>query len=482
MTYHLPTILVIDDDPIVRQTIKSLLTGDDVRLVFAENGMLGIEAAQKLLPDAILLDVMMPGMDGYEVCRTLRADPSLSEAHIVMLTSLDDRDARLTGFMAGVDDFITKPFDSFELHLRLKTITRINRYRRLMAERARFSWIVENSQEGYLLLNTDGVVQYANSSAQSLLHLPKDCVGVDIIAHAVRHYSPYPMETWNAWLSTPAPCYLVQPETPNARAFWLLLEAIDMPVKSENSRVVRVRDVTEMLSTHHDTRKFHKAITHKLRSPFSTMVMGMSMLEHRLHSLSEAEIKNFVEISMESINLMAHDVNEILDYIDAPMAMESNLLFEINSLSEIVQSLKVELSLAEARTMVNPALVNSRLAISDYAFELVLGELLENSQKFHPGHAPNVEVLVEPDSDDQFAQVIVKDDGISLTAEQLNWARLPYYQGEKFFTGETPGLGLGIPTVTSIIWQVGGQVTLHNREDCPGLVVILSIPLAREDQ
>lgn len=65
--------------------------------------------------------------------------------------------------MAGVDDFITKPFDSFELHLRLKTITRINRYRRLWPNGAALSWIVENSQEGYLLLNTDGVIQYANS-------------------------------------------------------------------------------------------------------------------------------------------------------------------------------------------------------------------------------------------------------------------------------------------------------------------------------
>ncbi len=482
MTYHLPTILVIDDDPIVRQTIKSLLTGDDVRLVFAENGMLGIEAAQKLLPDAILLDVMMPGMDGYEVCRTLRADPNLSEAHIVMLTSLDDRDARLTGFMAGVDDFITKPFDSFELHLRLKTITRINRYRRLMAERARFSWIVENSQEGYLLLNTDGVIQYANSSAQTLLYLPKDCVGVDVVAHAKKHYSLYPAETWAAWLTTPAPCYLVQPETTNARAFWLLLEAIDMPVKSENSRVVRVRDVTEMLSTHHDTRKFHNAITHKLRSPFSTMVMGMSMLQRQIHSLSESEIRSFMELSMESVNIMARDVNKILDYIDGPLTMESNLLLEINSLPEIVQSAKVELSLADAQTMIYPTLANSRLAISDYAFELVLGELLENSRKFHPEHAPKVEVTVEPDGDNQFARVIVKDDGVSLTAEQLNWARLPYYQGEKFFTGETPGLGLGIPTVTSIIWQVGGQVTLSNREDCPGLIVTLSIPLAKGER
>lgn len=478
MIYHLPTILVIDDDPIVRQTIKALLTGDDVRLVFAEDGKSGIEIAQKLQPDAILLDVMMPGMNGYEVCQILRQDPNLNEVHIVMLTSLDDRDARLTGFMAGVDDFITKPFDRLELHLRLKTITRINRYRRLMAERARFSWIVENNNDGYLLLSSDGIIQYANSSAQTFLHLPHECAGIDITPHILKHYSPYPLDIWDEWLKTPAPCYLVQTETLNARAYWLLLEAIDMPVKSDNSRVVRVRDVTETMSTHHDMRKFHKAVTHKLRSPFSTLVMSMSMLENKLQTISEDEIKEFVRLSMDSINYLTRDVNRVLDYIDTPLAMESSIPLEIRSLPEIIKSAQVELGLNDIQLTIHPGLSASCLAITDYAFELVLGELLENSKKFHPEQTPRIEIMVEPVGMENMIQVAVKDDGIRLTAEQLNWARLPYFQGEKFFTGETPGMGLGLPTVTSIIWQVGGQVTISNRADCPGVVVSLSIPLA----
>ena len=480
MTNQLPTILVIDDDPIVRQTIKTLLAGDDVRLAFAEDGPSGIETAQKLLPDAILLDVMMPRMNGYDVCQALRADPSLSEVHIVMLTSLDDRDARLTGFMAGVDDFITKPFDRLELHLRLKTITRINRYRRLMAERARFSWIVENSYEGYLLLSSDGTIQYANSSAQTFLHLPRECVGINITSHVVKHYSPYPTETWTAWLDTPAPCYLVQPETANARAFWLLLEAIDMPVKSDNNRVVRVRDVTELLSTHHDMRKFHKAVTHKLRSPFSTLVMSMSMLENRLQKLSESEIKGFVSLSLEAINFLAGDVNKVLDYIDTPLAMESNIPLEIRFLPEMLKSIQNEQGLGNINLTIHPDLMTACLGITDYAFELVLGELIENSKKFHPDHAPQVDVLVEPVQHENMVRVTVMDDGIRLTAEQLKWARMPYFQGEKFYTGETPGMGLGIPTITSIIWQVGGEVVITNREDRDGLKVSLRIPLANE--
>jgi putative two-component system response regulator len=81
----------------------------------------------EVIPDLILLDVMMPGMDGFEVCRRLRADSVLGEVPILMITALDDRSSRLQGIQAGADDFITKPIDSVELLARVQGITRLNR-------------------------------------------------------------------------------------------------------------------------------------------------------------------------------------------------------------------------------------------------------------------------------------------------------------------------------------------------------------------
>ena len=103
-------VLVIDDDEIVRLTIESLLAAQNVEIILAEDGEEGIQKAQKFLPDAILLDVMMPRMDGYETCLRLRANPQTAEIPIFMVTALDDRDSRLAGFAAGADDFIAKPY------------------------------------------------------------------------------------------------------------------------------------------------------------------------------------------------------------------------------------------------------------------------------------------------------------------------------------------------------------------------------------
>jgi len=91
--------------------------------------------AALIQPDVILLDVMMPNMDCFEVCRTLRQTDHLSEIPIVLITTLDDKDSRLAGLRAGADDFISKPFDSVELIVRLQGITRLNRFRRFAEQR-----------------------------------------------------------------------------------------------------------------------------------------------------------------------------------------------------------------------------------------------------------------------------------------------------------------------------------------------------------
>jgi putative two-component system response regulator len=129
------TILIVDDEYSGRETLQSILEGEGYNLVMAENGPQAIAQAKSSLPDVILLDVMMPGMTGFEVCEKIRNDPQVAEIPIIILTALDDRDSLLRGLKAGADDFISKPFDRFELRARLIGITRLNRYQKLLQER-----------------------------------------------------------------------------------------------------------------------------------------------------------------------------------------------------------------------------------------------------------------------------------------------------------------------------------------------------------
>ena len=131
------TVLIVDDEYSGRETLQSVLEGEGYRLEMAENGWQAIEKAKALLPDVILLDVMMPGMTGLEVCQRIRNDPEVAEIPIIILTALDDRESLLNSLKAGADDFISKPFDRYELRARLIGITRLNRYHKLVEERTK---------------------------------------------------------------------------------------------------------------------------------------------------------------------------------------------------------------------------------------------------------------------------------------------------------------------------------------------------------
>jgi PAS domain S-box-containing protein len=149
--------------------LASLLETDGYRLTFAEGGADAIAQAARLRPDLILLDVMMPEMDGFEVCRRLRADPRTAEVPLIMVTALDDQRSLLQGLDAGADDFITKPFSRAELRARVRTVTRLNRYRRLWENRERYEQLVERSPNGVLIIDVAGPIRLANPAVVSLL-------------------------------------------------------------------------------------------------------------------------------------------------------------------------------------------------------------------------------------------------------------------------------------------------------------------------
>lgn len=115
------TLLLIDDDKEVLEINGKYLKGEGFTVYATDNPIKGIEAAKKLSPDCILLDVMMPDMDGYEVCERIRR---FSQAPIIFLTGKSSEDDRINGLMTGADDYIVKPYSIRELKVRIDVILR----------------------------------------------------------------------------------------------------------------------------------------------------------------------------------------------------------------------------------------------------------------------------------------------------------------------------------------------------------------------
>ncbi|OUD11737.1 putative bifunctional diguanylate cyclase/phosphodiesterase [Thioflexithrix psekupsensis] len=186
-------ILIVDDEIVSRYTVEVLLESEGYQLIFAESGQEALLKAEQYMPDLMLLDVMMPDMDGFQVCQLLRANPRLAELPVVMVTALDDRESKLRGIEVGADDFMSKPFDRAELRARVRTITRLNRYRRLLETEehlvylANYDLLTRLPNRSLLIERLRQAISRANRHQQSLAILVMDLDGFQIINDSLGH-------------------------------------------------------------------------------------------------------------------------------------------------------------------------------------------------------------------------------------------------------------------------------------------------------
>jgi two-component system cell cycle response regulator len=142
-------ILIVDDTPANVRLLKARLEADYHEVLTASDGFEAMTRARADQPDIILLDVMMPEIDGYEVCRQLKADPDTRHIPIILVTALDGRDDRLSGLEAGADDFMTKPVDDVMLAARLNALVRLKQMAddlRVRETSSRRAGLIDNDQ------------------------------------------------------------------------------------------------------------------------------------------------------------------------------------------------------------------------------------------------------------------------------------------------------------------------------------------------
>lgn len=130
-------ILVADDDRFYLQVYSDLIAGLGHESITAMNGLEALEKARTHIPDILIIDVVMPGMDGFEVTRRLKEDPMTAHLPVIIVTSLSDRDSRMKALLGGADDFLSKPVDEAEFKARLRNLLKVKRYEDFLVEHGR---------------------------------------------------------------------------------------------------------------------------------------------------------------------------------------------------------------------------------------------------------------------------------------------------------------------------------------------------------
>ncbi len=114
-------ILVVDDNPLNLKLLSTIMKNEGFDIIVAKDGVHGLMAAQEEKPALILLDIMMPGIDGFEVCQKLKANPETQDIPVIFLTAKTDSEGVVKGFEVGAADYVTRPFNRIELLARIKT-------------------------------------------------------------------------------------------------------------------------------------------------------------------------------------------------------------------------------------------------------------------------------------------------------------------------------------------------------------------------
>jgi two-component system cell cycle sensor histidine kinase/response regulator CckA len=315
-------ILIVDDEPRNRQLLEVMLTPEGFDLAMATSGADALAKVAEQPPDLILLDVMMPDMDGYEVAATLKAEPATKSIPIIMVTVRDDREAKMRGLNAGAEDFLSKPVDRAELRVRVRNLLRLKAYgdyhdkysqmletevglrtAHLLESEARYRRIVETSNEGVWTLDASGKTSFMNSRMAQML----DCDASEARGRALADFLyddglvqvTASLEGTRAGRSTQIEVRLKRAD---GAALWVLLEtsAIFDADRQYEGALAMVMDVSERRKAQEASR----ASEYRFRRLWDS---GLILI-----SISDAA-GTLVDLNEASARLLGYSRDELLD-------------------------------------------------------------------------------------------------------------------------------------------------------------------------
>ncbi|MDP3938336.1 MAG: ATP-binding protein [Deltaproteobacteria bacterium] len=482
-----PRILVVDDTNFDRQLIRDHLEPLCYEVFDAKDGQEAIDRFEEIDPDLVLLDVEMPGLGGFEVCRRLRAMPREAFLPILLVTGRIDIQSKIAGFCEGANDYVTKPIHPVELSVRVESMLRIKRLEdnlaaaksRVEIEKRKLEIVFESMQDGVIITGGRNEVNLNPSARMTLaarLDDP-DCdyktlcrvLTFDPGAGAKSGPDDVPTvreihigeDTFGAVTSA-----LPAPRDPSQARD----RADGRPTTAQRGAVVVLRNITKEKALEKLRTEFVSYISHELRTPLTSIRSALSLvLSGRLGPVQE-KVSKFIGIADRNSRYLAKLIDDLLD-LSRREAGKDELKYEQGSvLAPIDASMTCLSSQAEAKRIKFEREIPPDLPpiYSDpSAIEHVMTNLIGNALKFTPdGGAITVSARVTDEPLKRAPElgfevkrhvvVSVEDTGAGIPADQLESVF------DKFHVvshgGGIKGTGLGLAIVKKIIDSHGGAI------------------------
>ena len=462
-TNRRPIVLVADDEPRNVRLLETLLASEGIDVDTAPDGAACLERVEAREPDLILLDVMMPGVDGYEVTRRVRAHGKHRLIPIVLVTSLSATDERVRGIEAGCDDFITKPFDTREVLARVKTLLTLSHYRRQLDEKQKLESAIRTVREGIVVCTPRWNVESANEAACRFLDLtgvPTESL-LDVVAR--RYRLSLPPHAFADEDRPPAQFDLTRDETEDFPVLFLRasVSAQRDPSGRVSSLVVCMHDVTDLMREERLKQDFLGLISHKLRTPLTPLKLCLSLLQDE--TLSVEDRARTIEQMHQQVDKLGALAERLISFVaTAGTAYQhGKQRIDVRDRMLSVIELCASKSAPVATIALAPGSARPVVDVHPSLFDLVFGNLVDNAVKFNTHARPHVSISISRAGSD--ARIAVSDNGRGIPPEQQDHLFEPFHQPQKEFTGTVPGAGLGLALVHRIVSAYGGMVEVDSR-------------------
>ncbi|MGB0386068.1 MAG: response regulator [Ardenticatenaceae bacterium] len=507
MSTNKPRVLIVDDARIARETMAALLDREGYHLSMVPNAEEALEYLKFMVPDVVLLDVMMPGMDGFELCRRIRQNPLTASVPIIMVTAVDGVDNRLQAIEAGADDFINKPYDGVELRARLRAITHLNRQRQqreveLKQERDRTRAILEAVGEAVVVTDRAGNIEYLNPTAVALTGFRKGEMAGEI---------------WSAWQeqTLPPTLYRQMQEVIQAGQNWrgegvcqrkdgtyyhaaiTVTPFFDPNTPGSTAGFVSVyRDVTALKEAQHLKERFISNVSHELRNPLSVITLLSGNLDNLYDRIDDNKRRQLISEIRKEARSLKELINGVLDIsrLDSGNVVRKHTPIDLSKI--LPDEVEKHRPLAQKKKQILQKFGYVRAFINGNETELrqIVRNLLSNAIKYTPEMGCiTCQYLILDERHHQQAEwpgnhklpagrwigFSVTDTGLGISIEEQPHIFERFYRAHH--ESNLPGTGLGLSITRTLVQLHGGHIYLSSM---PGVGSIFAVyfPLLEQNR
>lgn len=463
-----PTILIVDDDPQARRLIEKMMRKDQYLTHQAENGQAGVEAFQRIRPDVVLLDAMMPVMDGFEACAHIQKLPGGTRTPVLMITSLDDESSIQKAFNAGAMDYITKPIRWSLLRQRIHRLLRTQKAESALYEREeQLTSVIAHAPVGICAIDLDGMLTLASGrfleNGGILGHYRVNRSIYDAMAHTpqiIKHIqdaqsgqyltTTIEMETGDRILE-----YTFSPTTDHhgvVNGALMIIIDITEQHRIEQMKLEVEREKVRILEN------FIDITSHDFRTPLSTINTSLYLIERTKDD----------EKQQKHIDILKQQAHHMRDLIEKMLTMSqldrmSSLDFAPVDLNYLVESAleQCHLYMQSRNAILDVHLFGEPIYVLADADEMARAfvNLIENAINYSLDEA-NVYLRTYRNGND--ATFEIKDNGLGISPKDLPKIFDRFYRASGNRPTATGGSGLGLSITQKIVELHRGRIEVES--------------------